>query len=493
MADHTVKRSFKDHDTLGREKFADFLIEVMKTGQSEEGSYTLAIDAPYGSGKTWFLQMLENKINEECAKTTQEVPLVAVRYDAWKYDYFDEPLEPLVEQIMQAPALADEEAFEASKSALKKAVAGVKALVKVDWTEMAANLPGWLKLLPAAVGAIEAGAEAGTGLLEEARKLKRYQSALDNLQDVLHRAAATYGENARLVVIIDELDRCRPDFAIRTLEVTKHLLASENVVFLYAVDMKQLGRAVETMYGAGMDAEGYLLRLFNYVGMLPAVDKTTYLMNALQDLLDEKCLLQLAQELHHQRNFLRLTYRDIDRIVASFRILYGMLLVNYLNPQAHLLYFYLLTLKYTKRKAFDYLIFGEHDSDAENYFSNAGNVNSEMLRSAVSALVSKGRIFRDSVDSKYLMVQVPNDFVEGRYRILQLRATQLCNNDFEFAFREANDDSSRFWTSFDVNTHLYGLIFTPDVATLFAQYASPITIGEYIQQKLEMYNYDPTV
>ena len=72
-----------------------------------------------------------------------------------------------------------------------------------------------------------------------------------------------------MVVIIDELDRCRPLFAIEVLEKAKHLFNVGNVVFVIGIDREQLGHSIRTVYGAGMDPEGYLRRFIDMNFNLP--------------------------------------------------------------------------------------------------------------------------------------------------------------------------------------------------------------------------------
>ena len=69
--------------------------------------------------------------------------------------------------------------------------------------------------------------------------------------------------------MIDELDRCRPSYAVELLEVAKHFFAVDNVVFVLAVNRAELAHAVKAMYGADFDAEGYLRRFFDLDFQLP--------------------------------------------------------------------------------------------------------------------------------------------------------------------------------------------------------------------------------
>lgn len=66
-----------------------------------------------------------------------------------------------------------------------------------------------------------------------------------------------------LFILVDELDRCRPIYAIALLERVKHLFETDDVVFVIATDTGQLRHAVGSVYGAGFDGAGYLLRFFD--------------------------------------------------------------------------------------------------------------------------------------------------------------------------------------------------------------------------------------
>jgi predicted KAP-like P-loop ATPase len=67
---------------------------------------------------------------------------------------------------------------------------------------------------------------------------------------------------------VDELDRCRPTYAIQTLELVKHLFNVPGLIFIFALDIEQLSHSVQTVYGQNMDAQGYLCRFFDYFMMM---------------------------------------------------------------------------------------------------------------------------------------------------------------------------------------------------------------------------------
>lgn len=80
-----------------------------------------------------------------------------------------------------------------------------------------------------------------------------------------------------LVVVIDELDRCRPTYAIELLEVAKHLFAVDGVVFVLGVNRSELAESVKAVYGASFDAEGYLHRFIDIDIRLPQPDRGAFI------------------------------------------------------------------------------------------------------------------------------------------------------------------------------------------------------------------------
>jgi hypothetical protein len=78
-------------------------------------------------------------------------------------------------------------------------------------------------------------------------------------------------ENVQLpiLVFIDELDRCRPTYAIELLEAIKHLFGVDGVYFVVATNLEQLGHSIKSVYGEQFDSERYLKRFFDQEYLLP--------------------------------------------------------------------------------------------------------------------------------------------------------------------------------------------------------------------------------
>lgn len=71
------------------------------------------------------------------------------------------------------------------------------------------------------------------------------------------------GKEKPLIFIIDELDRCRPTYAIDLLEKIKHIFNVENIIFVLAIDKIQIGHSIRSIYGSEMDVDGYLRRFID--------------------------------------------------------------------------------------------------------------------------------------------------------------------------------------------------------------------------------------
>lgn len=109
---------------------------------------------------------------------------------------------------------------------------------------------------------------------EKSKKtITAFKAALEEL------AASAYDnseESKPLVFIIDELDRCRPDFAIEVLEKAKHFFNVRNIVFVIGADKEQLGHSIRSLYGRGLNVNGYLRRFIDFDYVLPPPQKGAY-------------------------------------------------------------------------------------------------------------------------------------------------------------------------------------------------------------------------
>ena len=243
-------------DALSREKpckdLADFIIEA-------ETPYVLAVDAPWGAGKTVFAQMLQ----AECRN--RQLPTVF--FDAWKADFHDDALAAMVGEIS--------EEFK-SKDKLANAVRETgKVLVSRQM------MVTGLKTIGSAVGAgaLVEGMDKALQKFDVAEEYHKRREALKKFQKALTDYATQNG--GRLVFFVDELDRCRPVFAVEVLEKIKHIFDAKGVFFVVSINKEQLGKTIKSVYG-DIDEGVYLRKFFDRD--YPLVNRSGFIASVLEDL-----------------------------------------------------------------------------------------------------------------------------------------------------------------------------------------------------------------
>ena len=109
--------------------------------------------------------------------------------------------------------------------------------------------------------------------------IKKLKKAVREFKEALLELSNQLSEsipNHPLVFAIDELDRCRPSYAVELLEVAKHLFSVNNVVFVLVINQLELAQSVKALYGQTFDAEGYLQRFFDLDFRLPDPDRSRF-------------------------------------------------------------------------------------------------------------------------------------------------------------------------------------------------------------------------
>ena len=259
------------NDRLERQKSADVLTQLLKT---EAGPLVLALDSPWGTGKTTFLRMWRQSLSNEGFQT--------ILFNAWENDFSENALAALVSEVCGLIA----EFRDAGKSRAEKAAAKLKGygakLIK-------AAIPVGLKIATAGCLKAEDFTEESLGEFVESlakEAIEKYSADKTSIQEFrkelakyvedVQGKAAPAGEHRPLVFMIDELDRCRPDYAVQVLEKVKHLFSVPNVVFVLALDRAQLSHALCCVYGADMNTDGYLRRFLDLEYRLPEPDRVVY-------------------------------------------------------------------------------------------------------------------------------------------------------------------------------------------------------------------------
>jgi len=254
------------NDVLERKPVVDFLIGLL---DKFNGPFVLALDSPWGTGKTTLVRMLKVRLEQENYQ--------CVYFNAWQSDYASDPLVALVAEV-DSIELADD----AAKSVFKRHLANAKKITS------AVAKRGMIAVAKAAtLGGLDlerdmeaVAAEVAGGLVGDAvDAFQKERAALSKLRTELESAVSQLqvaGKRNSLIFFVDELDRCRPTFAIEVLERIKHLFDLSNIVFVLSVDKTQLAASVGAVYGEKSNTQEYLRRFFDLEFGIPQINSKRY-------------------------------------------------------------------------------------------------------------------------------------------------------------------------------------------------------------------------
>lgn len=254
------------HDVLDRKPVVEFLAGLV--GRLD-GPFVLAIDSPWGTGKTTLVRMLAAELGRQ--------DFQCVEFNAWKVDYYNDPLVALVSSVDRV-SLGDGSASAAFEGSIGKAkkVAGILAKRSL----IAAAKVATFGIIDAEKEFETAGAElAGNSAGDLFEAFEREQRLLVEFRENLAAAVSqlpSAGKKPNLVFFVDELDRCRPSFAIELLERVKHLFDVPGIVFVLSIDKRQLEAITAAVYGQGIDAREYLRRFIDLEMGIPAANSKLF-------------------------------------------------------------------------------------------------------------------------------------------------------------------------------------------------------------------------
>ena len=237
-------------DLLAREGIATRLTNLVAT---QEEPLTISLHGQWGTGKTFMLRRWQKDIENRGFR--------AIYFNAWEDDFCDDPLLAFIGQLS-----------EYFKETGLKALAEKAAQIAIPLIRE--NLLGLLRASTGITIAAEKLAQSGESLLETYHKQRATKDELKkHLATLADKVAVETGHP--LVFIIDELDRCRPTFAIELLERVKHIFDVPHIVFVFGLNRDELCKSLKSVYEE-IDADVYLRRFFDFEFYLREVDSEEF-------------------------------------------------------------------------------------------------------------------------------------------------------------------------------------------------------------------------
>lgn len=232
---------------------------------SIEDGCSIALDGNWGSGKTFFVKQVkmimdahnnfiahgeDNRTDEIVSIRKQHYrdkifdlqPQVCVYYDAWENDNDDDPIMSLVYAILSS---VDNDFDFRNSDFVKTGASIMEVFSGRSWTQLIENLKG-------------------SSPLDVLKDRKDVETLVG---DFLESLIPEKGN--RLVVFIDELDRCKPSYAVRLLERIKHYFTHDNITFVFSVNTNELQHTIRKYYGDDFNGTRYLDRFFDLKVTLP--------------------------------------------------------------------------------------------------------------------------------------------------------------------------------------------------------------------------------
>jgi len=414
-------------DYFGRKADADYLTQFLVNGFKDKRyrnqSFVLNLNAKWGFGKTFFLK--------NWAVDLRNKGHLVISFDAWNNDFSDDALVSFISEISndlhaQIEDFKDKSAAEDMiEKALNIAVAMPTFAVRIAATMLSDDKKDALAAIDAAdfektidIGDFSADRKRLLSLLacnalkennEKRAAVKEFIGSAKKFVDLV-RVVKTE-QSLPVFFFIDEIDRCRPNFAINLLESIKHIFPVEGFCFVVATDSEQLCHSISSVYGHGFDSSRYLKRFFDmeYSFLDPKLDDIGFALFSSSNITNKLFIpSNIFSNMNSISVFVEICYcfdlgpRGVQHV---FDVLHACCMANASRNLHLLLLMPLICIKYLNPSFFD-VLYASRDSDTFKKIVRDGGWSK--LESLVYKVV--GWNYTDGVLSISLLDMIVNYF-----------------------------------------------------------------------------------
>ena len=304
-------------DALDRSEVANALTNLVS---GQKNPLVISLDGYWGTGKTFLLKRWQVELKEEGFES--------IYFNAWEDDFCDDPLVAIIGQLSHAFTESKfkkvvEKIKESAGPLLMQGVLGVLGVIGTT-TDITIPKEALKKLT-------SSEKHTDSALTKYSTQIKKKKELKKHLQEMSNKVMKDTGKP--LVFIIDELDRCRPTFAIELLERVKHIFDIPGMVFVFGINQSELCLAIKSVYG-DIDADTYLRRFFDIPLLLPKANIENFCRHLIEKYELEEFFSKLrisASDPIHREDFytfntffpsfynnLDLSLRDVDHCIRAF-------------------------------------------------------------------------------------------------------------------------------------------------------------------------------
>lgn len=408
-----VKQAIWEDDLLNRQSEGKYLSEYLlkRYANTPNKSFVLNINAEWGFGKTYFLKNLSEDLK------SQKHPVIY--FDAWQNDYSDQPLLAFISQMNTSlkPFFTKNKrgkaflskAYNTSKKLVVPAI--IKHITGLTYDQFS-DINNEDKVEKANDNSIKNDIESVLSKVAELalteHETVRNSIALfkENMKKLLTHINTTSNQ-LPMFVFIDELDRCRPNYAIELLENIKHIFDIPGIVFVIATDSKQLSHSINAVYGQNFASERYLKRFFDQEYNLIKPDNyafAQYLFELHGITKDEKLFSPLEEEVYKDQDlnvelftlyasFFKLGLRDQEQVAT---VLSAIVLTWQSTDSIHLGYLlFLIMLKQHSTIEFDLYIETLNNKKGTFFRDKADQLKFDLSRQYQSSVITNQNSFTE--------------------------------------------------------------------------------------------------
>ncbi len=343
--------TFDTQDEFNRKPIAENIIRLLT---SDIDLSPMVIDGGWGTGKTEFCQKLIRLMQQ------QHPDYQPVYIDAFRSDHSGEPLLALLAEIIKTctPEDTSEQPSEQRKNITRKiakaarfgiktvAKAAASHLLKQSTDDLAEEFQQIINDGQDADSLAETVTDAAATIASHTidatveALLKEQIEAEKNLE-TLKACLKELAADKPIILFIDELDRCRPDYAVDMLEVIKHVFDVENVKVVLVTNTKQLRAAINHRYGVEVDAHKYLNKFLKYSFTLPdkvavpfeveralvsveyfkQLIRKSHIADQLKDLIEENNIMSSISDMIEGGH---ISLREVEQLVQVLEIYYSL-------------------------------------------------------------------------------------------------------------------------------------------------------------------------
>lgn len=319
------------NDYLNRKSVYDAL-KVLISYKADDTSLVISLSDNWGVGKTTFVKRAEAQFNNE------DFPCLYI--DAFKHDYSNDAFMPIAGAILEFVKNHNRN----NKPLYRKLMASLKNVfiettpvlakmaVKVATVNVIETKDLDLSILKDVKDDISSGLSnyLGKVVSEKLSSYKKEADTVNKLQSLLQNLSEGLGFEYPLIVILDELDRCRPSFSVEILEKIKHFFSVPNIVFILVMNKQQMESSIKHIYGADIDAKTYLQKFITVdMGLPTQINTQIATIEAYTQELYEKYLEEIitygdTQEIKNYviglAKFFQLSLRQVEKVFVNFTL-----------------------------------------------------------------------------------------------------------------------------------------------------------------------------